>query len=274
MQGDDAATGRVELELLGARVDVVVGGVAAPELEKSIRVAWDRCLATEPLARPSAEIEVVLDSDPSVVAVARNRGAVAGADHEVVMSSLTSTLTLKAIELQHGRLLMLHACALADPDTGNAVVLVAPSGTGKTTAALTLGRELGYLTDETAAIGPDDVVVPYPKPLSLLVDGQPPKRQTSPTDLGLLPVGPESRVVALALLDRADEHVAPTVETVPVLEALAAIAEQSSAIHLLPRPLHLIADLLQRTGGLRRLRYRDVSDAAPLVHDLLRSVSR
>lgn len=270
----DRHGGRIELELLGSRVDVVVSGSGAADLEKAILSAWDRCLAVDRAVPPVIAVEVVLDEDADVIQRAHARGAVAGDSHDSVLSWLTSTLTLKAIELQHGKLLMLHACALSDPVTGNAVVLVAPSGTGKTTAALTLGRELGYLTDETAAIGTGDAVVPYPKPLSLLVDGQQPKQQTSPTDLGLLPAPPTSRVVALALLDRDDHVTVPTVESVPILEALALLAEQSSALQLLPRPLHLVADLLDRTGGLRRIRYADVSQTRALVDDLLRDGSR
>ena len=265
----DAQGGKVELELIGSRVDVVIAGSGAGDLEKSIRSAWDRCLAPEPSVPPRAEVEVLVDCDPKVVGSARSRGAVAGDNRDQVMSWLTSTLTLKAIELQHGRLLMLHACALADPIGGKSVVLVAPSGTGKTTAALTLGRELGYLTDETAAIGPDDVVLPYPKPLSLLVESGSPKQQTSASDLGLLPAPPHAKVAAMALLDRIDSATVPTVETVPTLEALALIAEQSSALQLLPRPLHFLGDLLERTGGLRRISYREVSDAKPLILDLL-----
>lgn len=259
----------IALEVIGSRVDLALAGSGAAVLEKSIAAAWDRCAAEDPATPPAAVLEVVLDDNPEVVAEARRRGVLAGQDDLALMSSLSSALTLKAIELQHGRLLMLHACALADPSTGNSVVLVAPSGTGKTTAAVTLGQELAYLTDETAAIGADDVLVPYPKPLSLLVDGEQHKQQTSPTELGLLPAPPGPKVVALALLDRDDQTSAPSVEAVPVLEALALLAEQSSALQLLPRPLHLVAGLLDRTGGLRRITYRDVSDAAPLVHDLL-----
>lgn len=270
----DRHGGRIELELLGSRVDVVVSGSGAADLEKAILSTWDRCLAVDRTIPPVGAVKVVLDDDVDVIQRARARGAVAGDSRDSVTSWLTSTLTLKAIELQHGRLLMLHACALADPATGNAVVLVAPSGTGKTTAALTLGRELGYLTDETAAIGTGDVLIPYPKPLSLVVDAQQPKQQTSPTDLGLLPAPRTSKVVALALLDRDGGAATPTVETVPTLEALALLAEQSSALQLLPRPLHLVAELLGRTGGLRRIRYADVSQTRALVHDLLRDGSR
>ena len=270
----DTGGGRVELELIGSRVDVVVAGSRGAELEKAIRTAWDRCLAPDPAVPPVAVLEAVLDDDTSVIEEARGRGAVAGVDQVHLMSNLTSSLTLAAIESRHGQLVMLHACALADPATGATIVLVAPSGTGKTTAALTLGAELAYLTDETAAIALDDVVVPYPKPLSLLADGRPPKQQVSPTALGLLEAPLAPRLAAIALLDRRAEVVPASMECVPTLEALATIAEQSSAIQLFPKPLHLLAGLLDRTGGLRRITYHEVADAAPLVMELLRGASR
>lgn len=268
MQRTAAHGAPIQLELIGRRVDVAVSGSRANTLERLIAGAWDRCLAQDPAAPPAAVVEVVLDHHPAVVKAARERGLLAGHDELPLMSSLSSTLTKKAIELGHGRLLMLHACALADPSTGNTVVLVARSGTGKTTAATTLGREMAYLTDETAAISDGDMVVPYPKPLSILDDGQPPKLQISPSDLGMLPAPPHSKVTAVALLHRASECTTPSIERVPTLEALAAIAEQSSAIQLLPRPLHLIAGLLNRTGGLKRISYREVADAAPLIKNL------
>lgn len=271
----DTGGGRVELELIGTRIDVVVAGSRGAELEQAIRSAWDRCLAAaEPAAAPGAVVHAVLDDDASVLEEARSGGALASDDELGLMSVLTSSLTLAAIEARHGQLLMLHACALADPVSGSSVVLVAPSGTGKTTAALTLGTELAYLTDETAAIGLDDVIVPYPKPLSLLADGRPPKEQVSPTSLGLLDAPPAPRLAAIALLDRSDQQATATMEPVPTLGALAAIAEQSSAIQLFPRPLHLLADLLDRTGGLRRITYHEVADAAPLVMELLRGSPR
>ena len=54
---------------------------------------------------------------------------------------------------------------------------MAASGTGKTTAARTLGRHLGYLTDETVSVGPDLDVLPYQKPLSVVVDPDVPFRK-------------------------------------------------------------------------------------------------
>ncbi|KQQ05575.1 hypothetical protein ASF42_03125 [Rathayibacter sp. Leaf294] len=107
-------------------------------------------------------------------------------------SAAISEVTLRAIEAAQGSLLMLHACALADP-SGATVVFVGPSGRGKTTAAATLGRSYGYVTDETTGITPDGRILPYEKPLLIRTAEGMPKRPFSPDELGLLPAPAPTR---------------------------------------------------------------------------------
>ena len=192
----------------------------------------------------------------------------AAPDDVTIMHWLSSHLTLEAIGARFGELWMLHACAVADPVTGATAVLVAPSGTGKTTAAVALGRHFGYLTDETAAICADGTLVPYPKPLSVLVDGRGPKGQHSPTELGLLAAPARPLLAAVALLDRTGTG-APRVEAVRTVAALPALAEQTSALQLHERPLHMVAEHLHRTGGLRRITYREADDLVAVVAELI-----
>lgn len=258
----------VALSLLETRVDVSLGGNGAALLADLIESAWDLCFA-DPSA-PSADIvvEAFLDDDAGAVTRAREQGVLAASEEEVVMQWLSSTLTVAAIETRFGELWMLHACAVADRATGATVVLVGPSGTGKTTAAAALGRQFGYVTDETAAVRPDGTLVPYPKPLSVLDGGPPPKRQLSPTKLGLLTAPSTPWLAAIALLDRTGSG-SPRVEGVRTVDALPALAAQTSALHRLPRPLHLVARHLHRTGGLRRITYRDAEDLAPVVAALV-----
>lgn len=52
------------------------------------------------------------------------------------------------------------------------------------------------------------------------------------------------------------------------LDAIAALIPETSALNRLPRPLHAVADLLERTGPLVRLTYREASDLVPLVSAL------
>ena len=57
------------------------------------------------------------------------------------------------------------------------------------------------------------------------------------------------------------------------MEALPALAEQTSALQLLDSPLHLVAGHLKRTGGLRRVTYREAADLVPVVADLMQTAS-
>src|SRR6188508_1975739 len=166
---------------------------------------------------------------------------------------------------------MLHACALAEPDTGAAAVLVGPSGVGKTTVARTLGTSWAYLTDETAGILPDKTLLPYPKPLSVLsTEGSSVKDQVSPASVGLLPAPEHCRLAAVVRLERSPvAPVVPQVEQVGTMRALADLGEQTSYLSKMERPLHVIADVLEHCGGLLRVTYREAEHLRPLVTELL-----
>ena len=241
----------VPLDLFGARVDVAIAGDRPAELDAVVRRTWSRCLATDASAPAEATV------------------AVSGDDETVLLDQLSTRLTQEALALRVGRLLLLHACAVADPRTGATMVLVAPSGVGKTTAAATLGRRFGYVSDETAAIDAYGRVLAYPKPLSVLIDGRRPKRQIPPDELGLLPAPSALHLTAVALLARTPGVTRPRVSTPGMLEALPAVAEQSSSLYLLPRPLRSLAATLERVGGLRRVEYAEADDLPDVVADLL-----
>ena len=76
-------------------------------------------------------------------------------------ASLSIDVTLAALAQRAGELLLLHAAGLAAPDGGGVVVLVGPSGRGKTTAARVLGRHFRYVSDESIGIDTDGTVLPY-----------------------------------------------------------------------------------------------------------------
>src|SRR4029450_12926385 len=114
------------------------------------------------------------------------------------------------IRALRGQTVMLHAAGLSAED-GSVLALVAASGRGKTTAAVTLARHgLGYVTDETVAIRANGQVVPYPKPLSFVAGGDSggPKRQHSPDDLGMRGLPAELRLARLVVVDRVPQHAA------------------------------------------------------------------
>lgn len=268
--------GPVVLTAMGLVVHLRPSGARAEELRDELLRAWSAALASpdQPSSDvPAVVVDVVLDDDAAVVSGARSDGAVAGSDPVPVLDEVSTRVTQRCLEQKVGAAWLLHACALADPGSGATVVLVAPSGTGKTTAALTLGRRFGYLTDETAVIGLDGTLVPFAKPLSLLVDGRRPKRQVSPDELGLLPAPARAHLVAVALLHRDPEVEGVRVEHVPTVEALPQLAEQTSSLHLLDRPLHTVADLVAARGGVRRLVYSEAADLEPVVAEWLRGAS-
>lgn len=262
----------VVLVAMGLVVHLRPAGSRVTELHEELARAWSAAAAPERRdEEPVLVLDVVLDDDLSVVTAARTAGAVAGSDVVPVMDEVSSRVTQRCLEKKVGSHWLLHACALADPETGATVVLVAASGTGKTTAALTLGRQFGYLTDETAVIALDGSLEPFAKPLSLLVDGRRPKRQVSPDELELVPAPDRAHLVAVALLQRDPEVEGVRVEQVPTVEALPLLAEQTSSLHLLERPLHTVAQMLEARGGARRLVYAEAADLAPVIASWLQA---
>lgn len=221
--------------------------------------AWSRCLAEAPQTSSSAEPMFVHapdgDSDEAVRAA---------------LQRLSQDVTHRLIAAQTGRLLMFHAGAVSDPSTGSTLVYVAPSGTGKTTLSRLLGRTHGYLTDETVGIDPaTGRVYPYPKPLSVARGDRWRKVETSPDDLGLLHAHPEPAVARIVLLSRKPGAGQVHMAELGTLDAIVALVPETSALNLLPRPLHTVADLLDRTGPLLRLTYHEAADLVPVASKLI-----
>lgn len=219
---------------------------SSPALREAVLDAWQDALT---------------DGPPNTEPVEVNEPDVAAALHH-----LSPAVTVRAIDARAGQLVMLHAAALADPETGRTAVLVAASGTGKTTASRTLGKRFVYLSDETAAIDPHGVVLPYRKPLSIIESG-PLKTQVAPSTLGLRTTDRECRLAAMLVLERDVDHQgAPLLSPMQTVDAIAAIAPQSSYLPAVPQPLHRLADLIHLAGGAHRLTY---SEAADLEHVLV-----
>ena len=169
--------------------------------------AWDWC-ADEESHESRAQLTVLLDDDGDVIATEAAGTDLFGTDLATVMDRLSPLITRLAVTERAGELTMFHACALADPVTGDTAVLFGPSGTGKTTLARTLGTDFAYVTDETAAVTRDGLLVPYPKPLSILIGPRDRlKRQVSPGELGLRRLGDGPyRLRALVQLHRVPDH--------------------------------------------------------------------
>ncbi|YAL83738.1 hypothetical protein ACMYYO_02730 [Dermacoccaceae bacterium W4C1] len=283
---------------LGADVEMCV----PDELSASLQEQWSRCLTgvrelagdrAEDQPRPAGEAEpdATLDltvsatpeiqpadpADPSDPGIQASETDPADEQHRIEYSA-ASQATTAGISFQRGKRLMLHAAGLVDPDTGAAVALVAASGTGKTTASIRLAQSgMAYLTDENVALDEDLFALPYPKPVSVVLDPSDPfhKSQHGPDELGMAVATGPAQVGALVLLQRDPEREdPPSLEPEPPIDAVLALIPQTSSLLTLDRPLSRLSALLERTGGAQVLRYREITDAVPLLKELLSDLDR
>lgn len=256
------------LHVLGTRVDVHFGAGVTSEMVAEIRRAWSRCLDEGSGQMPGDAWDG--EGFSARILAGGRTSQVIGESFAHFASELTSAITLQAIEARGGELLMLHASGLADPVTGRTAALVGPSGVGKTTATATLATQLGYVSDETVGIDRSGSLASYPKPLSVIVEEPPaPKRQIGPDQLGLCPAPPEARLAAVVLLNRTQAVASPHVEPLDHAEAIIDLAPHTSSLARVRRPLQWLCSVLDACGGAVRLTYREASDLAPLVRQLL-----
>lgn len=234
--------------------------VRGQRLALAVRAAWNDALSD---ALPEAR--------PVTVAIGRGTAEVHGSSVAEVLHRLSPVVTMRAIDQRAGRLIMMHAAVLADPMTGAAAVLVAPSGTGKTTAAVTLGADFVYLSDETAAIASDGSVLAYRKPLSIIeTPGALLKKQLAASSLGMNVHGADCRVTAFLFIDRREDHsTTPEVTRLDVVRSIERAAPQVSYLPSLDRPLHQLAGVLKLARGLYDVRYREAASLGPVIRQVL-----
>lgn len=262
-----------------------------------MRRRWSRCvaLAHDPSAVVHDPAEVVVRPVPAQRAGEMREGVsgppspdpvlVPYADERIdkLPYDLSRALTRRGIERLRGTALLLHAAALTDHD-GRGVVLVAASGTGKSTASVRLGRHLGYSTDESVVLtwaGEVAGLAPYPKPPSMIerprdqdpssTAGLDPVRkdETSPDDLGLRSTHPAPTAVALISLRRSSDVTRPRLVEVDLLDQLQALLPETSSIYLLPDGLDQLARAATLAGAPVRLEYAEIEDCVDLVRTLL-----
>lgn len=217
-------------------------------------------------AEPVERFELVLSS--SIAPASRGAKTVWAASPQECPDTLAGALTVAALHDLAGSALMFHAAGLARDD-GGVIALVGPSGRGKTTACRNLGHRMGYVSDETVAFRADLSVIPYPKPLSI---GSRPgmKELHAPAALGLLPARGALHLAALVLLDRNPDAV-PALTPVRAIDALDELISQTSSLGELPQPLQTLLNVINATGGVRRMTYPDGHDLDALA-DLIPSV--
>jgi hypothetical protein len=265
----------VRVEALQVPVDIFCAGSHAEELADRVRDAWDWCLlepGRDAPARASQRLTVVVEDGTDSTPDEAGETVVRGPTVAAAMDRLSPVLTDRVLTERRTDLVMFHACAVADPVTGDAVALYGPSGTGKTTLARTLCSDLVYLSDEAAGISDELRLVPYPKPLSIIVaSGDELKDQVSPGRLGLVrPAGQTFLLRALVQLRRGPDHVGEaTLDRLATVDALPELVAQTSFTRDMHRPLHRLADLAHRVGGVRRATYAEAAQLRPVVRALL-----
>jgi hypothetical protein len=256
------------IDAFGARWTLDVSGVE-PTLGDELRRLWERARVdqTEPgLAVGDAPAFVVRRTREDVVEVDGVPQLLLDAD---VPYAVSRAVTTASIHRRSGECLLLHAAGVATDD-GGTVALVAGSGTGKTTASRVLGQSLGYVTDETVCVEHDLRVLAYPKPLSVVVDPEAPrgKRESSPDELALVRAPADLTLSCTVLLRRSSDVTSPVLEPISLVDAMAEVLPQTSALPSLDRPLDRLAVALTTGHGPWRLTYRDIADCVDLVADL------
>jgi len=239
------------IHALGTTVRVDLGEDIDPE---EFAGAWSRCLGDD-----AAEAENTADDPTPVVAGQRS------------MTSLTQAITRALIERRAGELLMLHAGAVCNPDTGAAIAYVAPGGTGKTTLTRLLGTRYGYLTDETVGIEPRTwEIKPYPKPLSTrTAEGGYPKSELGPDELALVRAHPHPRLTTLAILRRTPGRDCARISRFDLFDAITALVPETSSLPAMDRPLHLLADLHDELDGVWLLEFGEAEQLTDWIDDQL-----
>lgn len=276
-KAENSGVGELRLGVLGSQVAVHFDAGVTPGDRETLRRAWSRCLDTSPDIPLGPHLEWTAASDHphhipyrARVSTAAATTFVAGQTFADFASTLTSTVTLAGVAAGKGSLLMLHAAGLAVDGTGRTVALVGRSGMGKTTATRLLGTGFGYVTDETVALNESNRILPYPKPLSVIVAEYPaPKMQMGPDDLGLkaTPVAPQ--LAAVVLLDRNQEATAPVITPLTLPEAIIELAPQVSSLAALRNPLQRLCATLDSAGGALRVSYREAEDLRAVLPQLM-----
>lgn len=242
-----------------------------------LRTTWARCQArivAVPPASASVLHAVVVGSPGAVLPEVPGPFDVVATDFDGLCERLTTSITHLATTARRHDHVLLHAAGLVDPGSGATIAVVGPSGRGKTTAATALAQHLGYLSDETVAVADDGTVLAYPKPLSLKRGPDRPKLQVAPDELGLAPLPPAPAVLRrILVLDRQPGLAVPVLDRVRLTDVLDDVIGQVGFIGARPHPLRRLQGLVDRCGGLFRVRYSEASTLPSVVAHLLRSAA-
>lgn len=236
------------LTIAAGEARVRLSGPAA--VVAGVRSQWRRCLV--PAVAPHPDAEMVL---PRI-----------GPLPDAFAERLVSRVTEVAIARHAGSAVQLHAGAVADRH-GRVVTLLAPSGGGKTTATIALGRRgWGYVTDELVIVDPDLRVSPFEKPLSLVRGHSEAKGIAGPDEFGLGRCSDDLRLAATVVLRRRP-GVDAALRPLGRGEALRELVDQSCALLSLTDPLQRLAAVA--ASGVWALEYSEADEAAGLLDEVV-----
>lgn len=238
-----------------------------------IRSQWAWCLPDSPVQRDIAPLPDAPERTDEPLRVSRD--ADGESDDHIADYTLTTSITREAIGRRTAQFVMLHAGGVAEPETGRVAGLVAASGTGKTTATRHFCTHgYGYVSDESLIVGEARAVMPYPKPLSVVVDPSKPyeKTQHDPGEVGLAfpPAGPLTLGPLVLLVRERSAEASGDVarlEHIHLFDGLAQILPQSSAMPEIPGSLDVLARLAQAGGGIHEMHYREIAETEHLLRE-------
>lgn len=239
------------IRALGVSIECEFLGAPAAVGLREAQLAWGDLLTLE-----------YADATSRVTFTAENEDMIPN-----MLDSMSSRVTLAAIEARAGELLLLHACGLRLPGSDRVVACVAASGTGKTTMSRSAAGVFEYVSDETVGVTSAGRIVPYPKSLSIKQTEEAgayrPKVQRNPRGLGLevVPAHDELHLGGVVLLDRDSDAPLVSMNEVDLFEAIIMLVPQLSYLTRMERPLHRIAEAIIQTGGVKRLRYAEANAA-------------
>ncbi len=269
---------RITLNLLGGPIVVRIHGDALPAAP-ALREAWAH-LSQDPSAVPSAPEAAPQTAEPTAGAVAPIDEVTVEAlegDETVPVSvriarttyCVSGRITHRLLNRSLGQYVLLHSGAV-DHERYGTVLLIAPSGMGKSTLSTLMAREGLYLSDELAIVHPDTFeVTAYPKPVSR-IDSDGVKRDLALPSLGLTPgfaASAPSHLLLLARDRREDPSVEPHLLRLPMSRAIPRIIEQSSSMWRLPNPLGTLARLLETVGGALEVHYCEAEQVPALLEN-------
>jgi len=248
-------------------ISTLIRVVAHPEhfdarLFKEMTSIWS------PTSLVGGQLSVMEDSSLPLITM----GKCNEVNADAVASEFSTVVTRASLHvLKNSGQLLLHAGGIAD-DNGNVAIIVGPSGRGKTTTIREMAKEYSYVSDETIAIDAEGRVLPYPKPLSVIVPGHKHKLQIPSAQLGMKQLASDRlQVGSIVILERAQSGTKGRVEPISLAEALKQISAQSSYLTFVTHPLAFIARLMDETGGFKRFAAGSIDFLASLAPNLWES---